>query len=79
MGAKFPSVPRPPETIMFASESSGRAPRTAGSRAVIRAEIFVLTAIFSIFSIFSALAELSAGTGSIEFGRTVITGIPLDT
>ncbi|CAB4548400.1 unannotated protein [freshwater metagenome] len=56
--------------MMFASESSGRAPRTAGSREVIFAVMIAATATFSI------AALPAASTGSIAFGRMVITGIP---
>ena len=73
---KFPSVPRPPDTTMFASVNSGRPPFTGGCEELMRA--------FFASALIDAVAFSIAGVDALKsaytlFGRTVITGVPCET
>ena len=66
-------MPRPPETTMLASVSSGRPPFTSGCDDEIL-DFFAASPIFAVaLSIAGEDAEKSAST---LFGRTVIIGVP---
>ena len=70
---KSPAVPRPPDTTMAASVSSGRPVFSRGAVAVIRA---VLAASEAAKSTVSSTGWHSAGSGVAEFGFTVTIGVP---
>lgn len=78
MTAKFsaPLTPRPPETTIAASVSSGRPVDSRG----VRETIFVPVA-FSEKETVSASTAPAAGAASTgaELGLTVMTGVPLET
>ncbi len=78
MTAKFsaPLTPRPPETTIAASVSSGRPVDSRGVR-----ETILVPVAFSENVTSSASTAPAAGAGSTaaEFGLTVMTGVPLET
>ena len=78
MTAKFsaPLTPRPPETTIAASVSSGRPVDSRGVRAVT-----LVPVDFSEKDTDSASTAPAAGAGSTaaEFGLMVMTGVPLET
>ncbi|CAB4615789.1 unannotated protein [freshwater metagenome] len=70
--AKSPLVPRPPETTIFASVSSGRPPLATGSSAVTVARVVDDVGEVEIFSTDPAV-PLSAST---ELERSVTIEVP---
>ena len=75
-GSKLPPVPRPPETTIAASVSSGRPDALRGSDAVIRAP---LAASEIVAANGSCVPAPSTASGVAELGLTVMIGVPLVT
>src|SRR6478672_11542442 len=73
---KSPPVPRPPETTIAASVSSGRPVAALGWRSVILA---VLAASEIVTSTTSSAAAPETASGAAEFGFTAMIGVPLVT
>src|ERR1700733_10920166 len=69
-------VPRPPETTICASVSSGRSPFSATTRSVILAALAASDAVNATASTAAAPAD---GSGETAFGRTAMTGGPART
>ncbi|GAA3243812.1 hypothetical protein GCM10020256_68990 [Streptomyces thermocoprophilus] len=78
MIAKFsaPLTPRPPETTIAASVSSGRPVDSRGVRPVIRVPVALSEKVTDSAS--TAPAAGAASTAAL-FGLTVMTGVPLET
>ncbi len=78
ISAKFSALPtpRPPETTIDASVSSGRSPRSCTTRSVTWA---ALAASLTSTLTFSSSAAASAASGAIALGRTATMGVPTAT
>ena len=75
-GLKSPPVPRPPETTIAASVSSGRPVAFLGCESVIRAARAVSLRVTSKASTAPAAGDASSGT---EFGLTAMIEVPVVT
>src|ERR1019366_9485263 len=75
-GEKSPAVPRPPETTIAASVSSGRPDAALGWLSVIRAA-FALAEI--TISVTCSTPAPETASGVTEFGLTVMMAVPLVT
>src|ERR1035438_161704 len=71
-----PPTPRPPETTMAASVSSGRSSRSCTTRSVMCA---ALAASLTSTATCSSSAGPGAGSAAAEFGRTATMGVPVRT
>ena len=68
-----PPTPRPPDTTMAASVSSGRPPLVA---AVCPVTVAFVAASDSVTDTSVRAGVVAAATGAVEFGRTVKIGVP---
>src|SRR5699024_2729133 len=71
---KSPPVPRPPDTTMAASVSSGRPVASLGFESTMRSD-WAASEMSALIS--STVPAPDTASGAAEFGLTAITGIPL--